>query len=43
MKRLACIMILAALLGCPFDALWQRERKLRLLRAVSREGESAAC
>ena len=24
-------------------ALWQRERKLRLLRAVSREGESAAC
>ncbi len=24
-------------------ALWQRERKLRLLQAVSREGESAAC
>jgi alpha-ribazole phosphatase len=24
-------------------SLWQRERKLRLLRAVSREGESAAC
>ena len=24
-------------------ALWQRERKLRLLRAVSRERESAAC
>ena len=32
--RKEVVRLFAALIGCPFDALWQRERRSRLTRAV---------
>ena len=40
--RKEVMRIIAAIIGCPFDTLWQRERRTRLTRAAAALGAAAA-